>query len=143
MNISFNGLRKLFLLLILNAVMIYIMLSTIFLVRPQANEAAIFPKTCGIYPQEEDIFIDNIVWQVFETPMGFIKLLNAYVDRRWNQTDIIINGNGPKTAWHPRRMKVFCQFWFDDTSEPLIVNASTIQSLWVDRKLFSLRFLKY
>lgn len=93
-------------------------------------------KTCGRYPQESDILFDNINWQVLDTPAGMIKLLNAYMDRRFNETVVKINSNGPKVYAHT--LNIFCQFWMSDTSVPYIVRSMEIQSLWTKRENFKL-----
>ena len=89
-------------------------------------------KVCSRYPEERDIFIDNLIWQVLETPKGFVQLLNAYLDTRWNQTVVRVNANGPH--FNKENDTIFCQFWFDKASPPYVVRASDFQILWVLRK---------
>jgi hypothetical protein len=47
--------------------------------------------TCGRWPQEQDITIDNIIWQVLSIPKGFYKLMNAYLDTRENKTIVRVS----------------------------------------------------
>ena len=133
---EFPKVQKLFLMLLVNAILIYVtiyvMLSTIFVPSPGFTKQSTISNKCGRFPEEKDIFIDNIVWQVLDTPIGFIKLLNAYVDDRWNKTEVIINANGPKM--YPKPISFYCQFWYSNSDEPIIVNTSTVQSLWRPRE---------
>lgn len=91
-------------------------------------------KSCGRFPQEKDILIDNFVWQVLETSAGFIKLFSAYLDARWNQTHIKILASGP-CILTLKNVEIFCQIWFeDDLSKPLIVIASQPDAIRPQRK---------
>lgn len=77
-----------------------------------------------------DVMIDNVIWQVLETPEGRVNLLNAYLDERFNMQVVRINANGP-SAEHFYQ-KILCQFWFDDENEkPIIVRVSSFQTLWL------------
>lgn len=88
--------------------------------------------SCGRFVREENIFTDNVIWQVFETPQGFFYILNAYLDGRWNQTIVRINVLGPLITIGSN--KLFCQFWFDEHLEPVAVEASEYQTLWFNSK---------
>ena len=88
--------------------------------------------TCGRYPEEGDVFTDNIIWQVLQTSFGFIYLLNAYLDERWNQRIVRVNIISQKL--NISSQKLFCQFWFDDKSTPIVVEASEFQSIWFNSK---------
>jgi hypothetical protein len=92
--------------------------------------------TCGRFPQEENIFIDNVVWQVLETPFGFIHMLNAYLDARWNRNIVRINVIAPQL--NITAHKLFCQFWFDKKSQPLVVEASEFQTMWFNSEKLSI-----
>jgi hypothetical protein len=84
--------------------------------------------SCGRYVKDENVFIDNIIWQIFETPFGFIHLLNAYLDERWNRTVVRVNVVSPKI--NIQTHKIFCQFWFNENLQPIVVEASEYQTLW-------------
>jgi hypothetical protein len=90
-------------------------------------------STCGRLPREENILIDNVVWQVLETPFGFIHMLNAYLDARWNRTVVRINVIAPPL--NITTQKFYCQFWFDKESQPLVVEASEFQTMWFNSEL--------
>lgn len=77
---------------------------------------------CGRYPDEQDILIDNVVWQVLEMPKGFVKLLNAYLDMRRNKSIVRINANG--IHLNMSRDTIYCQFWFEKESRPVIVKST-------------------
>ena len=93
-------------------------------------------KTCGQYPDEREIIYDNVIWQVFKTSGGSVKLLNAYLDTRFSQRIVKINSSGPKLNLN--KNSIFCQFWFEGHSKPYTVKASEIQSLWTKRKEINL-----
>jgi hypothetical protein len=44
---------------------------------------------CGRYPQKSDILIDNVNWQVLQIPIGFVYILNAYMDKRLKSTSTL------------------------------------------------------
>lgn len=88
--------------------------------------------TCGKYVHVEKIFTDNLVWQVLETPFGFLNLLNAYLDARWNRTIVRINVIAPPINIQTHTF--FCQFWFGENSQPIVVKASEFQTLWFNSK---------
>lgn len=84
--------------------------------------------TCGRYPHETDILVDNIIWQVLDAPYGFVYLLNAYLDQRWNRTIIRINIISPEIDIATQ--KLYCQFWYDENLPPIVIEATEFQSLW-------------
>lgn len=90
-------------------------------------------KSCSRFPRDEHIFTDNVIWQVLETPLGFIYILNAYLDARWNRTIVRINVIAPANI---TKSKMFCQFWFDEDSQPIVVETSEFQTLWFNSKQF-------
>jgi hypothetical protein len=84
-------------------------------------------KLCGRYPKEEDILMDNVVWQVAPTAAGFVYLLNAFLDTRWNCTVRVLL-NAPKDM---KQTKLFCQFWREnDKTQPVVVEANTFFSIF-------------
>lgn len=93
-----------------------------------AEQSQVSRKNCSRYPRDEDIFTDNLIWQVFELPRGFIRLLNAYLDDRNNHTIVRINASGMKLDL--KKDKIFCQFWFENTEEPYVVQASEYLLMW-------------
>jgi hypothetical protein len=83
-------------------------------------------EMCGRYPKEQHILTDNGIWQIAETSHGFIYLLSAFLDTRWNESVVRILVNAPKDR---NGTQLFCQFWFDDDkSIPLVVEASEVQA---------------
>ena len=89
-------------------------------------------NVCSQFPQEKDLLIDSEVWQVFDTINGSVKLINAFLDERWNLSVVRINSNGP--VQNLTRDKIYCQYFFENQSHAITVEASEIQSLWVKRK---------
>lgn len=84
---------------------------------------------CGVYRRDEDIFTDNLIWQVLEIPRGFVRLLNAYLDGRNNKTIVRINASGIRLDFD--KDKIFCQFWSENsTAEPYVVQASEYLLMW-------------
>lgn len=86
---------------------------------------------CGRYPKDSEVPIDNMMWQILRNPSGFLYLMNAYLDLRWNKT-VVVNaiGAGLKLTVD----KIFCQYWFEEQEQPIIVKALNLQSLWRFRK---------
>jgi hypothetical protein len=82
-------------------------------------------NSCGRFPREENILIDNVIWQVLETSFGFVYLLNAYLDTRWNKSIVRINAISPQLDI--KNHKLYCQFWFDEKSQPMVMEASEYQ----------------
>lgn len=129
--------RKFFLLLNGVLVAIYLLSFNSNRLKSIKNET----KTCGRFPQEEDVTVDNLIWQVLQLPKGFVKILNAYLDTRQNKTVVRINVNSVILS----KFDVFyCQFWFDDDlnketgkSNPTVVKATEVLLMWGDSgKLF-------
>lgn len=85
-------------------------------------------RACGKFPQERDIFVDNVIWQVLQTPRGFLKLLNAYLDTRFNKR--IVRVNVSSYVLNKKSDLIFCQFWFDDQSGPYVVRATGFILMW-------------
>ena len=84
-------------------------------------------------PKNEQIFTDNVIWQVLATKKGFVKLLNAYLDTRWNQTVVRILANGPKFT--KRHVLIFCQLWYHD--KVIVVSAKPIEYIRTKREFKS------
>lgn len=82
---------------------------------------------CGRYPKESDILIDNVMWQILKNHKRVLYLMNAYLDLRWNKT-VVINTIG--AGLNLTADKIFCQYWFEDTEQPIVVQALKFQSLW-------------
>jgi hypothetical protein len=82
---------------------------------------------CGRFPQEEHITVDNTIWQVLEISKGFVKILNAYLDTRQNKTVVRINVNSVNLT---ESDIFYCQFWYDGSSNPIIVRATETLLMW-------------
>lgn len=127
-------LQRLFASLVISSIFCIILLSNIIL--EESNTAhknqKIFNESpdapCGRYPTEEDILIDNIVWQNLEMKKGFLKLLNAYLDERKNETIVRINASGKPL--NISADMIYCQFWFGEKSRPLVVKATEFLIMW-------------
>jgi Glycosyltransferase family 92 len=94
---------------------------------------------CGRYPTQSDVLIDNVRWQVFQNPAGFLYLMNAYLDLR-REKFVVINAIG--AGLNITAAEIFCQYWFDKDSAPLVVQASRFDTLWRWRKLKKFIFIK-
>jgi hypothetical protein len=82
------------------------------------------------FPDEKDLFIDNFIWQILQSPSGHLRFLNAYLDTRPSKAVVRINSNGPKV--YLEKIKVFCQFWYEkhnEKAELRVVQASEVQTL--------------
>lgn len=78
---------------------------------------------------------DNQIWQVLETTVGPVNLLNAYFDERFGQKSIKISGVGHRNLTK-QRDKFFCQFWFDNIDKnPKIVKVTQFANLFVHRNV--------
>lgn len=84
-------------------------------------------KNCGRFPEKEHITVDNTIWQLMELPKGFVRILNAYLDTRQNNSVVRLNVH----SVHLNESDVFyCQFWFDDVTEPTVVQATEVLGMW-------------
>jgi hypothetical protein len=97
------------------------------------NKMKLKEESCGRFPRQENIFTDNVIWQVLETSFGFVYLLNSYLDARWNQS--IVRVNIIARPLNVTAQKFFCQFWFDENSQPFVVEASEIQKMWFNGEM--------
>lgn len=125
--------QKLFSFLFICKVLVICM--TFFLIqqstKPEYNsEESQKTTSCGRFPKEEHILDENVVWQVLEMPKGFVNLLNAYLDDRMNRTIVRINASGIKL--NITVDAIFCQFWFDEISEPQVVKATQYLLIWLE-----------
>lgn len=96
---------------------------------PNRVEKKLIEINCGKYPKEEDILIDNIVWQVLQMPQGFVKFLNAYLDLREKKPVVRINANG--MFLNISFDIIYCQFWYDGVVNPIITRASEYKLMYV------------
>lgn len=126
-------LRK-FLKLILFILAFHASYYLVVLHKPNGNELTPNKLTnitlCGRYPSKDDIAIDNKIWQILEMPKGSLKLLNAYLDTRHNERIVRVNANGVKLDI--KKDKIFCQFWFDESSDPIVIKSSEYLLLWYE-----------
>lgn len=84
------------------------------------------PESCGRLPLKDEIIIEN-VWQIFKTPKGIVRLLNAYLDTRTKESVVRINANGIKLE---KGHSVYCQLFYDDNNPPEVVKVSEFIPMW-------------
>jgi hypothetical protein len=85
-------------------------------------------KACGRFPVESDIVRDNEIWQELKIPDNNVKLLNAYLDERTNQTVVRVNVHSKEL--NITRDLIYCQFWFEDRRQPFVVRSLYYTYLW-------------
>lgn len=121
---------------LLSLLVIFALTSFVFFFYTSKNDRELMNlnSSCGRYPRQEDIFTDNLIWQVLQTPSGFTYLLNAYLDARWNKT--IVRVNAISRPLNITTQKLFCQFWFDEKSPPAVIEASEYQKTFLCGDLF-------
>jgi hypothetical protein len=84
-------------------------------------------KTCGRFPTEDQILIDNLCWQVLENYGSSVSILNAYLDLRQNKSVVRINVNSKVLNSYDT---FYCQFWFDGSERPKIVQSNEVVLMW-------------
>jgi hypothetical protein len=88
-------------------------------------------KTCGRFPTEERILIDNLYWQVLENYGSSLSILNAYLDLRQNKSVVRLNVNSQVLNSYEA---FYCQFWFDGSKRPKIVQSNEVVLMWSELK---------
>lgn len=88
---------------------------------------------CGRFPKQTDIEFDNEMWQVHVNSDGLLFLWNAYLDLRWNKS-VVINAIGAGINLGPENF--FCQYWFKNRDEPIVVQAYKFQNTWRTSELY-------
>lgn len=92
------------------------------------------PISCGRYPGEKDVIIDNLVWQTLSLPNASSILFNAYLDDRENKTivRVMLMSKGLNISTD----EIYCQFWLDDDSKqtPIVVKATKFVKIWPKSK---------
>jgi hypothetical protein len=84
-------------------------------------------NTCGRYPTEKDITVDNLYWQILSHSKGLVNILNAYLDLRQNKSVVRIN---VISHFINNSDTFYCQFWFNGTNTPLVVKATDVLQMW-------------
>lgn len=109
-----------------------IALSAVYLIakKYQFSEEIYELERCSRYPELTDIFYDNIYWQVLKIPSGFVKIFNAYLDDRRNQN--IVKINVLSFLINITTDTIYCQFWYDEVSEPVVIKATEYQMMWTN-----------
>jgi hypothetical protein len=93
----------------------------------KAKKPSRFNQSCARFPGIFDLKFKNDHWQVQKTSKGSLYLFNAYLDKRQGTSvRILATYNQP-----PRQFQFYCQFWYPDSSRPVIVQTRT--SLWLFR----------
>lgn len=90
------------------------------------------PLKCGKFPSKSDLITESIYWQVLNTTNGTFMIFNAYYDDRSafkNEPTIriiaFLNRLKPK-------IQTFCQLWFKDLKEPVVVRPFEYRLIWKD-----------
>lgn len=117
-----SGAENFFKLLVVIAACTFLFHFMILILPTEENDEISLEFQCGHYPSEKDILIDNVVWQILEMPKGFVKLLNAYLDMRRNQSIVRVNANG--IHLNITTDTIYCQFWFEGDKRPKVVKSS-------------------
>jgi hypothetical protein len=93
----------------------------------KAKKPSRFNQSCARFPGIFDLKFKNDHWQVQNTSKGNLYLFNAYLDKRQGTSvRILATYNQP-----PRQFQFYCQFWYPDSSRPVIVQSRT--ALWLFR----------
>jgi hypothetical protein len=109
------------------------LLALVFIWRKTSvNEPVISNESCGRIPQEKDIFIDNVIWQLFQLRNRTYQLYKAHYDDRQNKSIVRISMMGLELI--KDRDIIYCQFWFDEDvdSVPVVVVATQFVIQWHD-----------
>jgi hypothetical protein len=87
-------------------------------------------QACGRLPQQQNIVIDNRIWQVFQLKNESYKLYSAYFDDRQGKTVVRVSMLGRELVKATDR--IFCQLWFNESPDaaPFVVVASEYVKLW-------------
>jgi hypothetical protein len=95
--------------------------------------------SCGRYPLPADITVDNVIWQELQIRKGFVKILNAYADKRpfLNDTQTFIKLNVASVELNSSDV-LFCQFWYENSVRPVVTKASSILLIWREKSLTKL-----
>lgn len=110
--------KKYFLALFVNAVA-FIFIVIHFNVISENSLTFDSKENCGRFPITSDISFENGIWQVLRTPDGgFLYMMNAYLDTRRNKS-VVINLVGKDFSTPLDNL--FCQFWFEDEDEPIVI----------------------
>jgi hypothetical protein len=95
----------------------------------QFRREAFEEMTCGRFPKEANIKIDNQIWQVMELSFrGSVKILNAYLDEREYESVVRVNVISPRLEI--KEDQIYCQFWDGENSQPFIVKPTDYKILW-------------
>jgi len=87
-------------------------------------------QNCGRFPLESDLNITDIYWQVTNTTNGTFYLYNAYYDDRKEINGLpVVRILGMINVIDPV-VKTFCQFWYENVSQPLIVEVFEYRYIW-------------
>lgn len=87
-------------------------------------------KTCAAFPTIYDLEFDNIYWQTLRSTNGTIHLYGAYYDVR----PASLIGPAVRILAMINRiepnMTTYCQLWFEDQNEPVIVKTFEYKYIW-------------
>lgn len=87
-------------------------------------------SSCAPLPDIYNLKFNNMYWQEFQTPMVTFQIYKAFFDNR--------NINGLSNSVHVLAMidhidlteETFCQIWFEDQTEPVIVGTVMYKYIW-------------
>jgi len=87
-------------------------------------------KTCAKFPTIYDIHVNNMYWQETDTSNGTFYLYGAYLDvRKNNRLGPTVRILGMINRLEPQ-VKTYCQFWFNNTREPVISKVLEYKYIW-------------
>ena len=122
MNIKF--MKKCFLIVILAT--IFILNLSFWLTNRITSSFSKLESDCGRFLDETEIILENDTWQILKTPDGsMLYFQNAYVDTRKKQ-NVTISTLG--TGFHFFDKPFFCQLWIEGEVEPVVRQASIMES---------------
>ena len=94
---------------------------------PSIKNISKLEKSCGRYPVNEDVTVDNLYWQILEHSKGFVNIFNAYLDLRQNKSVIRIN---VLSKLLNESDEFYCQFWNDKQASLGVIKATEVLLMW-------------
>lgn len=87
-------------------------------------------ESCAKYPQIYDLEFNNIYWQTLRTSNGTFQFFGAFYDnRKLSKIGPAVRIVGMIDRIEPI-VKTYCQLWYDDESEPKIIETLEYKYIW-------------